>query len=37
VWVKSTTDDDGHEVFQGLLLRVGTEEILVEGERPQTK
>lgn len=37
-YVKSTsTGDDGAEVYQGILLVVGGEEILVEGERPPTR
>lgn len=36
-YVKSTSDgEDGAEVYQGILLVVGGEEILVEGERPPT-
>ncbi|MDP2339839.1 MAG: hypothetical protein Q8O67_02690 [Deltaproteobacteria bacterium] len=37
-YVKSTsTGPDAEEVYQGILLVVGGEEILIEGERPATK
>lgn len=37
-YMKSTSGDDGNEVFQGILfVPQGGAEILVEGERPPTK
>lgn len=37
-YVKSTSDSDGNEVFEGVLfVPKGGEEILVEGKRPPTK
>ncbi|MFT3707829.1 MAG: hypothetical protein QM817_09245 [Archangium sp.] len=37
VWVKSKSNDEGHEVYEGVLLKIGNEETLIEGTRPPTK
>jgi hypothetical protein len=34
VYVRSLTDDEGNEVFQGISFEMGGEEIVVEGVRP---
>jgi len=37
VWVKSSTNDDGNEVFEGTLLVVDGKEELLEGVTPPKK